>query len=206
MKKKSKKGQELCASFYAAAKLKSSLSELKKQMLLFPNTKIVADGLTVRCAVGDAQVDLRSDSITYSYCFDTAGKRNKGVNLVKFLSILAYLKSSYEVRIDSLYTQILEMMEDSLLLLHDGAGSDGNHADAERIKALSESNNVLSNELLSLNKKMAELKRREEVLRRFSTAVLEKLSSGASKESVKAALGKIGIGEQLSAGLMEILW
>lgn len=206
MKKRSENRQESCASFHAAAKLKSSLSDLKKQMLLFPDTKIVADGLTVRCAVGDALVDFRSDGITYSYCFEIAGKRNTGMNLVNFFSILAYLKNSYEVRIDSLYTQILETVKDSLLLLHDGADTYGNPASAERIKALSESNTALSNELLSSSRKMAESKRREEVLRKFSTTVLEKFSSSASKEGMKEALGKIGIGEQLSADLMKVLW
>ena len=206
MRKRVESRQELCASFYAAAKLKSSLSDLKKQMLLFPDTKIVAAGLTIRCAVGDALVDFKGDGITYSYYFDIAGKKNTGVNLVKFLSILAYLKSSYEVRIDSLYTQILETVEESLLLLHDSTGADGNPVEAERIKALSESNTVLSDELLSLNKKIAESKRREEVLRSFSATVLERFSSNSSKEGMMEALGKIGIGEQLSADLMEILW
>lgn len=204
MRKKSGVKQELCASFYAAAKLNCTLAELKRRMLLFPDTRILADGLTIRCSVGGSLLDFRSDGITYSYYFESESKRNKGTNMVKFLSILAYLKELYEVRIDCMYDPLLEVIGDSLLLLHDGNGYD--ETEKERIRSLSGSNTALSRELLSLYKRKEEIERQAGILGEFSKSIIEKFSNGASKERTKEILLKAGVSEQLCDDVLRELW
>lgn len=205
MKGRKEVKQRLCASFSAEARLRSTLGEVKRRTLLFPDTMLAAEGLSPKFIIGGSLLELRKESITYTYYFENAGSKNKGINLARFLSILAYLRNDYEVRIDSFYTPILETIEDSLLLMQEN-GESVDPVENERMNELGRSNEALSRETISLLKKNAELGRREVIFRKFSNRIMERLPhAGASKATAKEALIKMGIDEQLSNELLELL-
>ena len=193
-----------CASFFAAASLNSSLGAVRRLMLLFPETRPVAEGLTLKFIVGNSLLEFRKEGITYTYYFEIATKKGTATNLIRFLSILAYLKAVYEVRIDSFYGPIMETINDSLFLARED-DSGGGQADA-RISELSKSNAAISKEAIALSRRKEKLEREGAILKRFALVVIEKLSQGGPLiVGMKEAVSRMGIPEPLCSEVIEIL-
>ncbi len=97
------------------AKLKVKVEELKKRLNAFPFAKAV-EGTEIKyriCRPGKEKTELMilectKEEINLGFYFDEKSKPGKTLNLLRFMSLLAYLKDCYEVTLGELYEPLVE--------------------------------------------------------------------------------------------------
>ncbi|MGC8572063.1 MAG: hypothetical protein ACP5LH_02165 [Candidatus Micrarchaeia archaeon] len=149
-------------------------------------------------------LELRKDNITAIFYTDDKEKRE--VLLLKFFSILAYLKRAYDVYINSLYEEILHIITPYVLLQHENEFSESAEDNYKKIiQELSASNYKLSNDIINLSKYNTENMKRLKLLTEFYNQVIAKFSINTFNLNNKFdALVHLGIDKKLLEELSKL--
>lgn len=189
-------------SFAASAELKCDFGLLEKTLEELPALRKISYGSALTYKVlehahvqeDDAEISFGRHSVEYKTFFRMNESSNYRKNLLKFMSIIVYVKDLYSVDFSSIYGYIIEALrvEDIVQGLEGGLKST-----EERITALNETNVKLAHALIDkenesalLNMKISEY---DSFFKEFSRSI--EISSGYTLESL---MKKIGMYEKLA--------
>ncbi len=203
----------LCSCFHVHARLVSSLAEAGNALNSFRCLKLCSSGtrrvyVIVEAAKRDheALLELCRDSISLKFFFAKPDRREYTDNLLKFLSILAYLKAFYSVDFVEVYPYIVEALHNgwSFSVLDDQSIDD---VLSQRIVALSGINVTLSRELVILSREKKMLNEKARTYRRFCAEVLENARSmtRTGDAGQHAALYSLGVGDAEISAVASLL-
>ncbi len=193
--------QVLCSCFRAHAQLNANLAAVRNELEHFKCLRAYSSGTRLVYTVSDAVkknnealLELCKDSISLTFFFAKPDSAEYTHNLLKFISILAYLKRSYSIDFTGVYGYVIEALHNSWSFsLLESQPSDG--VLRQRIDALNEANATLSHEFVSLSRKKNALEKKINIYKSFCTEVMEKATSRDRKgEAVPhTALYSLGV-------------
>ncbi len=150
----SKRTKQLWAAITIGAKLNVGMSELANRLEGIGSLQRVSSGSVLKYAVTGSPgtlLEFARGSASVLYYFDSPSLSQRAGSLAMLLSLLAYAKGAYEVRFDSAYEVVIDMlhqMQHAADKVH-LAGADADTL-ANRISALSSSNAALAHAILEL--------------------------------------------------------
>ncbi|MGC8648747.1 MAG: hypothetical protein ACP5UN_00810 [Candidatus Micrarchaeia archaeon] len=206
----------LVYSFYTAAFMKSNFENLKNIMSVFPDSFLISDGTLLKYAIGSNIINLKNQSKNIKNIYDNLiiieFKKDsiyvmfystkdyiekKGVYLLKFLSILEYVKNIYDITLDNIYQDIIATITPILLFQDYNLNQNKNNINNDkRIIELNASNYALSKEIIYLSKINEDQKRAFILFKEFYKQIIDKLSNSLGEDNVKV-LSKLGIDKNL---------
>ncbi len=169
------------------ATLKVSADEVKKKLAAFPFAKATdgtEKGTEIKykiCKKGKEKADMmlldcQKDSISLSFYYDEKSKPGITLNLVRFISLLAYLKGSYEVMLDELYEQIVESISYAAVIGYKPYIEIDESKTSDMVNSLGKSNLALSNKITEIESSLNITKEEVKTYEQFAKEVLEKFS------------------------------
>ncbi len=174
----------LFSSFCAETSLKSSMADIRAKFDSMPGMRVVAYGTHLKYSIieegKEAQyLDLDKDMIVFTYYFNEINLNDRALNLMKFLSILAMLDEFYEVKLKSIYHNIIESLRYTTGFGYGSVAGKGHDATAELqadiIRNLNQSNIILSNQLIKANKEKKAVISDVELYRNFCFSIINVL-------------------------------
>jgi hypothetical protein len=175
----------LTTSFFAEAKLTSTLKLIIEELSKLPSIEIVSKGTTIRCIVDkkglDAEVIFRHDSIVYIFRFKKPSQAEYAKHLIAFISIISFLRDHYEVKIDTLYRYVVQALQDSIYEFGQYRSMDEIERAHMTINALNESNCKLAELLFELEQHKIIQEQKIAILESFAKAIIGNDSPQATK-------------------------
>ncbi len=205
--------QCLGACFRVRANLGSSIAAVKRELGSFPCLELLSYGSKLSYLVKTGSQDLpgpllelSDDSIVFLFFFSRPDAAEYGIQLLRFMSMLAYLNPHYSVDPSGLYGYVIEALRNrwSLTALSE---ADADEVLRMRVVSLSGINASLSRELVSLSGAKASLERKAGILLRFCSEVLEGsgvLKSGGAAGS-RLAFSSLGVGRETTEEVLSLL-
>lgn len=142
-------------------------------------------------------LEFKKDSIHAMFYSARNRIESKAFYLLKFLSILEYIKNIYEVSLDGLYQDIISSLTPFVIFQSNSQGiNQKDIANDKRIIELSSSNYALAKEIIKLSKINVDQKHALELFKEFYVQVLSKLANSIDENSTKT-LVKLGISKEL---------
>ncbi len=169
-KDKRKSGFTLRSSICVKASLKTTFKDVIWVLSFIPGFMLVSSGTRLRykiIAKGEIDCDLilDKDHIEFSYYFSVPTEKNKALKFRYFVIILAYLKDSYEIKLESLYPYIVDVVQGNNQLISKQSNAD--KSTNLKLYELNNSNFSLSNSIINLLKENTALKRENEIYLAF---------------------------------------
>ncbi|MCL5433984.1 MAG: hypothetical protein M1538_03350 [Candidatus Marsarchaeota archaeon] len=183
-----------------AAKTQKYESQPRSNLKIFNNEKANKHN------EGDSIIlEFRRNSINALFYLNNTEKRD--VLLLKFLSILAYLRRAYDVYINNLYEEILNIVTPYIIMQSNTAELSNSLENNYKkiIQELSASNYKLSNEIINISRYNADNAKRLKLLDDFYNQVITKFSINTFNLNNKLdALLHLGINKKLLEELSEL--
>jgi hypothetical protein len=139
--------------FVARAELKGMLQDVEGSLRNNPALRLVSRGVNLKYEIRDGNkraindtIEFRKDSVTMTYFFDKSTLARNVSSLLKFFSVLAYLKDLYVVDMGSVYGYVIDSLRNSTPILTPNTQS-AQYQERYRIDALSNINVSLAHEL-----------------------------------------------------------
>jgi hypothetical protein len=213
----------LVYSFYTAAFMKSNFDNLKNIMNVFPDSFLISEGTLLKYVIGSNSTNINSNNISknvnkiknikniyddliiiefkkdsiYMMFYSTKDYiEKKGVYLLKFLSILEYVKNIYDITLDNLYQDIITTITPIILFQNHNLNQNKNYNNDKRIIELNVSNYKLSKEIIHLSKINADQRHAFILFKEFYKEIVNKLSNSLGEDNIKI-LSKLGIDKNL---------
>ena len=160
----------LRSSICAKASLKTTFKDVIWVLSVIPGFMLVSSGTRLRykiIAKGEVDYDLvlSKDQIEFSYYFSLPTEKNKALKFRYFVIMLAYLKDAYEIKLESLYPYIVDVVQGSNQVI--GLQSNTDKPANLKLYELNNSNFSLSNSIINLLKENTALKRENEIYLAF---------------------------------------
>lgn len=192
------------ASFYATAAMKCSFSELKTALKPY-GYRLLGEGTRLRYEVGepDDLLELGKDSIIFTFYVAKPNFVNKCQALLRFFQLLEQLKGVYDVKAESLYRYVTDILLSSSLLSNEKI-VDKPDSLTTKIDSLSRINAKLANEFYNTTKARNDFAKERDIYRKFCIGVLRHFSDGKAVPK-KENLMKFGIAEEDSVEMAAFL-
>jgi hypothetical protein len=160
----------LRSSICVKAILKTTFKDVIWVLSFIPGFILISSGTRLRykiIAKGEINYDLilGKDQIEFSYYFSVPTEKNKALKFRYFVIILAYLKDAYEMKLESLYPYIVDIVQGNNQLT--GAQSNADKSINLKLFELNNSNFSLSNSIINLLKENTALKRENAIYLAF---------------------------------------
>jgi hypothetical protein len=193
--------------------LDSNLAAVRNALSSFRCLRLHSSGTRLVYTIADAVkrgneplLELCRDSISLRFFFAKPDRGEYTNNLLRFLSILAYLKELYSIDFTGVYSYVIEALRNSwsFSVLEDRPRDD---VLSQRIDALSGVNATLSHEFVVLSREKRKLEKRVQAYRRFCAEVLEKASSagGTGEAGQHAVLYSLGVDNAAISAIASLL-
>ena len=152
--KNNNRTKQLCATIAISAKLNFGMSRLANVLDGMGALRRISSGSALRYAVigsPDTLFEFTASSASVSYYFDLPSLAQRAESLAMLLSLLAYVKDAYDLRTDSLYEVVVDMLR-QMQHMHEKTHEECGDAEAliERIRALSGANAALAHAVMEL--------------------------------------------------------
>ncbi len=209
-----KKNEKPTETMKVKATLRVSAAELEKKLAAFPFAKATEGtekGTEIKykvCKKGKEKSDMlilecSKDGITLSFYYDEKSKPGKTLNLLRFMSLLAYLKGSYEVVLDELYEQIVESISYAAVIGYKPYIEIDENKTSDLLNSLGKSNLALSNKITELEKSLTGVKEDNVIYKQFSKEVLDRFSLKGDQAMSSADM--LGVDTKLRDKIVEML-
>lgn len=197
----------MSSTFHARAELHGVLGDVRRVMGHMPNVKLVSTGTRMRYMIQDQEnseeagaiIEFTSNDITFRFFFKKPNEYEYRYNLLRFLTILAYLKELYTVDLGDIYSYIIEVLRryDCIIMQQDSGSRE--EIAKERMEALNDANVSLSHELSRISEQIREMSRRLDSYKAFSKEVIDRLAqrNGKAPSGAGGVLYAIGIDKGL---------
>lgn len=204
----------ICGAFHARAEPRSSLIDIRNAMKGMPEAKHTSTGTRMLYSIGvagdrnapEAMLELAPKGITFTFYFKEPNHRVYKHNLLRFLSILAYLKDEYSVDISEIYGYVIEALRYEDYTLTQEAASIV-YQPNERMDVLNRVNVSLSHELSLKNERIRTMDKQLAAYFSFSKKLIQKLSVSCSSASpnTNEILKIAGIDEGLAKDILLLI-
>ena len=204
----------MCSAFHARAELHGSLSNVRTAMKSMPNVEVASTGTIMRFIIRETEspksalaiMAFTNNDITFTFYFNEPNVSEYKKNLLKFMSILAYLKDFYTINMRDLYAYVIEALRHCDYMMAREAGS-AYDLSKERMNALSGVNISLSHELSLRNARIKAIESELATYRSFSEEVIKKLVQRSNKLPSDAIeiLSAIGIDSKLTNAVVPLI-
>lgn len=156
----------LRSSVCVKADLKTTFNDIIRTLSFIPGFILISSGTRLKYKViakGERDYDLiiGKDQIEFSYYFSTPTEKNKALKFRYFIILLAYLKDAYEVKLESLYQYIVDVVHGNNQSI--GVQSNVDNPSNIKLYELNNSNFSLSNSIINLLKENASLKQENQI-------------------------------------------
>jgi hypothetical protein len=148
-------------------------------------------------------LECAKEGISLGFYYDEKSKPGKTLNLLRFMSLLAYLKGSYEVVLDELYEQIVESISYAAVIGYKPYVEIDQSKSNDLLDSLGKSNLALSNKITGMEGYQASLKDEIAIYRKFSKEVIEKFSMKG--EEAQSSADMLGVECELRDRILELL-
>ncbi len=186
------------------ARLRTSEEEIKKSISVLPNMQLlknsnppvynILENINGK-AQANAQITFRSDSIVLTGAAAANSGIPKTILLIKFLSILAYVKQYYDFDIFGLYPNIIDALQSSIFFEKHLNSNIKIERLIKQVDALNLSNIKLSEEVVCMRKLNSENLNILALFKEFFIHISESLKINSSINEAKLAesLSSFGI-------------
>jgi len=193
----------LSSSFAVNASIKpnTNMRDIRNTMNQLPNLRLVSFGTKISYEILDnsgeehSVLEILPDRVKIIFFFSKPNPLTYNSNLLKFLSMLAYLDRHFVIELRTLYPYVIEAIRESMF---PNSNIENNNVLLEmKIEALSDANRELSAYVLEIEKRKLEEAERYAVFKKFFEDATENIckKSGYRKEVVERNLNFIGIDE-----------
>lgn len=174
---------EMESAFYAGATLKSEFAEVKKWINGLKSFRIISDGNVLKYEMHEGKtgkpnglLELSADHICLRFFFAKQDRLVYGKALLTFISLIALLKDSYDVRFEDVYGYIIAALGQNWHgLVKDQSFAIGQLR--ERVVSLDESNCSLSLRIMDLSRENAKVSSELSLHKRFSSSMMGRLNA-----------------------------
>ena len=168
----------------------------------FPGAKMLSEGVRLRYLLsgkGENILELGRSTIVFSFSSEKPNKQERNENFVKLLAILGYLKNVYDVKLESLYGEIIDAIESASFLPRKEKKSEQEELLVRRITEISTVNSSIAHEMMKQKRRISELEQSERLFARFCYELIDRLSHERldSEEKIVTALSKLEIEGEL---------
>lgn len=198
-------------SFVLRGRIKTNTTKVKERLSCLPNMKLVSYGTRLKYIVIEgedktsATFEAGPESLCMSFFFDEPSPLLYNKNMMKLLSILAFLEKDYEVDLTSLYVPIIEILHGFVLFKPDPKKGYAERLERQ-IKALSCSNNSIADRLIERERILEKTINDGEAYRQFCLSVLDYVKGISQNRGMAFAnLNAIGVSDSNSAKIIRLL-
>ena len=186
------------------ARLRASVEEIKKSISALPNMQLlknsnppiynIFENVNGK-AQAHAEITFRSDSIIITGTTTVNSGISKTILLIKFLSVLAYIKQYYDFDIFELYPNIIDALQSSIFFEKHLNSNMKIERLIKQVDALNLSNIKLSEEIVGIRKLNSDNLNILALFREFFIHISESLKINSSIKEAKLAesLSSFGI-------------
>ena len=196
------------------ATLKVTAEELKKRLAAFPFAKATegtVKGTEIKyriCKPGKEKSDMMllectKEGLSLGFYYDEKSKPGKTLNLLRFMSLLAYLKGSYEVMLDELYEQIVESISYAAVIGYKPYVEMDQSRSNDLLDSLGKSNLALSNKITEMEGSLGTLNEKIAVYEKFAKEVIDRFSMKG--DEAKSSADMLGVDSELRDKILEML-
>ena len=197
-------------TIHVKATLKVTIEELKARMNAFPFAK-QAEGEGIKYKIrkpGKEKSDMMllecaKDGLSLGFYYDDKSKPGKTLNLLRFMSLLAYLKGSYEVVLDELYEQIVESISYAAVIGYKPYIEIDEAKTHDLVDALGKSNLALSNKILEIESSQTVLKDKLAIYEKFAKEVIDRFSMKG--DEARSSADMLGVDSALRDKIVAML-
>jgi hypothetical protein len=190
---------DLKSSFWVSGKLKVPIGTICTHLEAAPflkpskSTKPNTFCLLESGGITTSELQLMGTKLIFNYSFAKSCNKEYAKNLVRFLSILAYLSDLYETDLSTLYPILMEVLVGYVEEMpYQNKKVENIELLVLQTKTLSEMNCSLSLKLIASQIKCQDLERENKNLLRFS------------KEAIEGAMARMGIVDRATASIPKI--
>ncbi len=204
----------ICETFHTRAELRSPLSDLRNAMKNMPNVKCTSTGTRMRYSIHEINkheahevtLELTPKEINFTFYLKEPNIQDHKHNLLRFLSILAYLKDVYAISMRDMYAYVIEALRyDNYTPVH--KTSNTIYPSNERMDALNDVNVSLSHELSLKNECIKKMEKQLAICLSFSKEIIQKLSprSDNASSNYGEVLNTAGIDKGLASEILSLI-
>jgi hypothetical protein len=172
-----------------------------------PNMRLASTGTIIRYVMRDpkdhneagAIAEFTYNDVSLRFLFNVPNPHEYRQNLLKFISILAYLRDVYTVSMCDIYGYVIDALkQDDCITMRQSSGVD--NLAKERMDALNRVNVSLSHELSLRNARTKEADKKLACYKSFSEEIIQRLVQRSGKEISEGrdVLCALGIDVRLS--------
>jgi hypothetical protein len=195
---------------HVKATLKVTEEELKKRMSAFPFAKQV-EGDWIKYKIyksGKEKSDMMllectKEGVSLSFYYDEKSKPGKTLNLLRFMSLLAYLKGIYEVVLDELYGQIVESISYAAVIGYKPYIEIDEAKTHDLLDSLGKSNLALSNRVMAMESSQAILRDKIAIYEKFAKDVIDRFSMKGNE--ARSSADMLGVDSELRDKIVAML-
>jgi hypothetical protein len=188
------------------ATVRNALSAFRCMRLRSSGTRLIYSIVDAVKKGNEPLLELCRNSISLRFFFAKPDRGEYTSNLLRFLSILAYLDALYSIDFTGVYGYVIEALRNnwSLSALEDRPCDD---VLIQRIDALNGVNATLSYEFVSLSREKKKLEKDAQTYRMFCAEVLEKASQAGetNEEWQHAILQSLGMDNTMISTVASLL-
>lgn len=204
----------ICETFHTRAELRSPLSDLKNVMKNMPNVKCASTGTRMRYSIREINkqeareviLELAPREINFMFYLKEPNIQDHKHNLLRFLSILAYLKDVYTINMRDMYAYVIEALRyDNYTSTRETSNTI--YPSNERMDALNDVNVSLSHELSLKNECIKKTDKQLAICLSFSKEIIQKLSPRNNNASSNYGefLNVAGIDKNLASEILSLI-
>lgn len=196
----------LGSTFRASCKLKTDLATVKTQIGCLPCLKLISSEGRLKYAlfeqskdISNAHVEFSDKEVVFRFYFKKPSGSEYNINLLKFLSLLAYLRDFYEVELASIYSYLIESLRNNWHFIPNTKEIKENEELFEKLDSLNDANITISQELFKLEREKNTVENKLALYKSFVSEIINRLPKKPGKSDTDSyfdALISIGMEKQ----------